>query len=207
MEVRVWIALVTLCVAGGLMPGPAVMLVTASAMRYGFGPAMLSAVGVCAGNLLWIALAVSGASALAHALPSAFLAFKLAGVGYILVLAWHTARAGALDLTRREPPPRRRLLAAGLGVQLANPNALVFFGGLLPAYLDPDRSLLVQCATIMATVTTTELFGLSLYAGAARWLARRFASPTFAVWFNRGAAVVMAASALFAFYRTWASTR
>ncbi len=207
MELRVWIALVTLCVAGGLMPGPAVMLVTASAMRYGFRPAMLSALGVCAGNLLWITLAVSGASALAHTLPLAFLALKSTGVGYILVLAWRTARAGALDLTRREPPPRRRLLAAGLGVQLANPNALVFFGGLLPAYLDPERSLVVQCAAIMATVTTTELFGLSLYAGAARWLARRFASPPFAAWFNRGAAAVMAASALFAVWSTWTAAR
>ena len=72
--------------------------------------------------------------------------------------------------------------------------------------VDPDRSLLVQCAAIMATVTTTELFGLSLYAGAARWLARRFASPTFAVWFNRGAAGVMAASALFALWSTWTAS-
>jgi threonine/homoserine/homoserine lactone efflux protein len=203
MELRVWVALVSLCVAGGLMPGPAVMVVTTSAMRYGFGRAMLAAFGICAGNLLWIALAVSGASALARALPSAFLALKLAGVGYILVLAWRTARAGALDIARREPPPRGRLFGAGLGVQLANPNALVFFGGLLPAYLAPDQSLLVQCAVVMATVTTTELFGLSIYAGGAHWLARRFASPTFATWFNRGAAAVMAASALFAAWSTW----
>jgi len=205
MELRVWIALVSLCVAGGLMPGPAVMVVTTSAMRYGFGPAMLPALGVCAGNLLWIALAVSGAAALARALPSAFVALKIAGVCYILVLAWRTARAGALDLARREPPPRGRLFGAGLGVQLANPNALVFFGGLLPAYLDPDGSLVAQCAVVMATVTTTELFGLSTYAAGAHWLARRFASPTFAAWFYRGAAATMAASALFALWSTLAS--
>ena len=206
MELRVWIALVTLCVAGGLMPGPAVMVVTTSAMRYGFGPAMLPALGICAGNLLWIALAVSGASALAHALPSAFLALKLAGICYILVLAWRTARAGALDIARREPPPRGRLFGAGLGVQLANPNALVFFGGLLPTYLDPGNSLLVQCAVVMATVTATELFGLSTYAAGAHWLARHFASPTFAAWFCRGAAATMATSALFAAWSTWGTT-
>jgi len=204
MELRVWVALVTLCIAGGLTPGPAVMLVTTSAMRYRFGPAMLAALGVCAGNLLWVALAVSGAAALARALPSAFLTLKVAGIGYILVLAWRTAHAGTLDLARREPPPRGQLLGGGLAVQLANPGALVFFGGLLPAYLDPERSLLVQCAVVMATVTTTELLGLSLYAAAAHWLARRFASPTFVAWFCRGAAATMAASALFAAWSTWA---
>src|SRR5262245_64284339 len=129
MDLRIWIALVTLFVAGALTPGPAVMLVTTSSMRYGFWPAMLPALGICTANLLWVALATSGASTLAHAVPTAFLALKLAGVCYILVLAWRTARTGPLDLARREPPPRARLFAGGLGVQLANPGALVYFGG------------------------------------------------------------------------------
>jgi threonine/homoserine/homoserine lactone efflux protein len=90
-----------------------------------------------------------------------------------------------------------------VALQLANPNALVYFGVLLPAYLDPQTSLVVQCAVIMLTVTATELTGLVTYALAARWLARRFTSPAFATAFNRSAASVMAASAVFAVYATW----
>jgi homoserine/homoserine lactone efflux protein len=202
VELRVWAALLALCVAGGLMPGPAVMLVTTSAMRYGARASMLAAVGICTSNLIWAALAVSGAAALAHAFPAAFLALKLVGVGYVVLLAWRIARSAPVDLVRREPPPRARLYGRGVGLQLANPNALVFFGGLLPAYIDADRSLVVQAAAIMATVTSTELFGLGVYAGAAQWLARRFASRTFATWFFRGAALTMASSALFAVWRT-----
>jgi threonine/homoserine/homoserine lactone efflux protein len=191
-----------LCLAGGLTPGPAVMLVTTSSMRYGARASMLAAAGICTSNCIWAAIAVSGAAALAHAFPAAFVTLKLVGVGYVVLLAWRIARSAPVDLVRREPPPRGRLYGRGIGLQLANPNALVFFGGLLPAYIDPDGSLVLQAAAIMATVTATELFGLGIYAAAAQWLARRFASVTFATWFFRGAALTMAASALFAVWRT-----
>jgi len=206
MEPGVWLALVTLFLAGGLTPGPAVMLVTTSSMRYGFWPAMLPAIGICVANLMWVALAASGASALAHAFPAGFAAVKIAGIGYIFWLAWRMAFSEPVDLSRREPPPRARLFARGIGLQLANPNALVYFAGLLPAYMDLGRSLILQCAVIMATVTTTELTGLVLYAAAANLLARLLASTTFALWFYRGAALAMAGSAAFAVHATWAST-
>jgi homoserine/homoserine lactone efflux protein len=71
------------------------MLVTTSSMRYGFWPAMLPSIGICVANLAWVALAASGASALAHAFPSAFAALKLAGIGYIFWIAWRMAYSWA----------------------------------------------------------------------------------------------------------------
>lgn len=202
MDFRVWLALVTLFLAGGLTPGPAVMLVTTSSMRYGFRPAMMPALGICVANLIWVTLAVSGVAALAPELPNAFLTLKLAGIGYILWLAWRMARAAPIDLAACEPPPRKQLFGHGVGLQLANPNALVYFGGLLPAYVDAQRSMLAQSVLIATTITTTELCGLVLYAAAADRLARRFASRTFALWFCRCAALAMATSAVFAVYAT-----
>lgn len=206
MEAGVWFALLALFLAGGLTPGPAVMLVTTSSIRYGFWPAMAPAIGICLSNIVWIVLAASGASALAHAFPTGFLILKLAGVAFICWIAWRMAFSGPVDLVRAAPPPKARLLAHGVGLQLANPNALVFFGGLLPAYIDPNRSLVAQAGIIIATITITELLGLIIYAGAANWLSRRFASPAFAKGFYRLAALAMAGSAAFAVYATWAST-
>jgi threonine/homoserine/homoserine lactone efflux protein len=206
MEITVWLALLTIFAFGGLTPGPAVMLVTTSSMRYGFAPAMLPSLGICAANIIWVALAASGVSLLAHAFPLGFLAIKIVGVGYIFWLAWRMAFAGPVDLTRRAPPPRRDLFVRGVGLQLANPNALVFFGGLMPAYFDPDKSLVIQSLIVMATVSLTEMFGLVIYAAAADGLAKRFASAAFARWFFRLAALAMAGSAVFAVYSTWAST-
>lgn len=206
MEFGVWLAFFTMFLAGGLTPGPAVMLVTTSSIRYGFWASMAPAIGICVGNVIWVTLAASGASALAHTFPAAFLVLKVAGIAFILFLAWKTAFGEPIDLLRREPPPKTKLFAHGVGLQLANPNALVYFGGLMPAYIDADKDLATQVAILLVTVTLTEMFGLIIYAVGADALARRFQSKTFARWFFRVAALTMAASASFAVYSTWTAT-
>lgn len=206
MEFWVWANFTLLFLAGGLTPGPAVMLVTTASIRYGFWPAMIPAIGICVANLVWISLAASGVAIVAKSFPEAFLAFKLAGIAFIVWLAWRTAFGAPVDLLRREPPPRRKLFVNGVGLQLANPNALVYFGGLLPTYFNPDHDLVPQVLISMATVTVCEMFGLTVYAAGADALARRFQSLAFAMWFYRLAALAMVVSAGFAVYLTWAAT-
>ncbi|MBB34742.1 MAG: lysine transporter LysE [Hirschia sp.] len=203
MELSVWLALILLFLSGGLTPGPAVMLVASSSVKYGFAPAMVAGLGVSVANLAWVGLAASGAAALASQFPMVFTGLKLAGACFILYLAFTMARqAEPVTVTSRTPPRRGALFARGIGLQLSNPNALVFFGGLLPAYFDPDRPLMMQLTIVIATITATELFGLAIYAGAADALSRRFADPSFVRVFNISAAILMAGSALFALYAT-----
>lgn len=206
MDGLVWLNFTMLFLAGGLTPGPAVMLVTTASIRYGVWVSIAPALGICFANLIWISLAASGVALLAKAFPAAFLALKLVGIAFIIWLAWRTAFGTPIDLLRREPPPRGKLFANGVGLQLANPNALVYFGGLLPAYFDASRDLAPQVAISMATVTVCEMFGLMVYAACADVLARRFQSQAFARWFFRLAAFVMVASAVFAIYLTWQAT-
>ena len=203
MEVGVWFSFFMLFLAGGLTPGPAVMLVTTSSIRYGFWAAMIPSIGICAANLIWITLAVSGATALAHAFPLGFVALKVIGIGFILFLAWKTAFGAPVDLTKREPPPKGKLFATGVGLQLLNPNALVYFVVAMPGFIDASGDLFLQAIVLMITVTLCEMFGLAVYAAGAEALARRFQSAVFARWFFRIAATVMAASALFAIWATW----
>ena len=203
MDFSVWLALVALFLAGGLTPGPAVILVTSSSLKYGFWPSMLAAIGVSSANLFWIALAASGAAALAGAYPTAFFILKLSGVGFILWLAWSMTRSTDAIIVKTGSVPRASVLyIKGVFLQLANPNALVFFGGLLPAYIDIERSLIDQVGIMVATVTVTEMAGLAIYAFAADTLSRRFVHPSFARAFNRVAAVLMAGSAIFALIAT-----
>jgi threonine/homoserine/homoserine lactone efflux protein len=203
VEPAAWLALVSLFLAGGLTPGPAVMLIVTCSIRYGFGAAMVAGLGVCAANLVWTSLAVAGAAALSHAVPTLFSVLKLGGLGFVIYLGARVARGGAVDLSREQAPPRARLFGSGMGLQLANPNALVYFGGMLPAYIDPERPALTQALIIMASVTVTELGGLAIYAASSDALARRFASQAFATTFFRLAALAMVSSAVVGVYSTW----
>ena len=65
MDLSVWIALVALFFAGGLTPGPAVMLVMSTSLRYRAPTALIPALGVSAANLVWISLAAGGIAAFA----------------------------------------------------------------------------------------------------------------------------------------------
>jgi homoserine/homoserine lactone efflux protein len=206
MDVWVWLNFTLLFLAGGLTPGPAVMLVTTASIRYGFWPSITPALGICLANLIWIALAASGVAVVAKAFPDAFLVLKVLGIAFIAWLAWRTAFGAPVDLLRREPPPRSRLFVNGVGLQLANPNALVYFGGLLPTYFNPDQDLIPQVIISMLTVTVCEMFGLMVYASGADALAKRFRSQAFATGFFRVAAAAMLLSAGFAVYLTWATT-
>ena len=206
MDVWVWLNFTLLFLAGGLTPGPAVMLVTTASIRYGFWPSITPALGICLANLIWIALAASGVAVVAKAFPDAFLVLKVLGIAFIAWLAWRTAFGAPVDLLRREPPPRPRLFVNGVGLQLANPNALVYFGGLLPTYFNPDQDLIPQVIISMLTVTVCEMFGLMVYASGADALAKRFRSQAFATGFFRVAAAAMLLSAGFAVYLTWATT-
>lgn len=205
MAFEVWVSFLLLFLAGGLTPGPAVMLVTTSSIRYGFWPAMAPAIGVCAANLVWITLAVSGATTMAHTFPVGFVALKVIGIAFILFLAGRTAFGAPVDLLRKEPPPRARLFATGVMLQLLNPNALVYFVVAMPGFIDTSRDLVTQAIVLMITVTACEMFGLMIYAAAADALSRRFQSKAFATWFFRIAALTMAASALFAVFATWST--
>ena len=209
--------MIILFAAGGLTPGPAVMLVIASSLRYGAALAMVAALGVCAANVVWITLAASGAGVLAEQHPTLFMCLKLAGLVFIIWLAWSTATQPVSthfeeDVTdvfgtgARKPAKYGRLTALffrGAGLQIANPNALVFFGGLLPAFFAVDHPILPQAMVMVGTVTVTELFGLTVYALGARALSHRFSDPVFARIFYVCAGMVMAGSVIWAMLSQW----
>ena len=99
-------------------------------------------------------------------------------------------------------PKRAALFGRGFGLQLANPNALVFFGALLPGFFDASRPLAPQITIMVATITVSEMTGLFVYAFAADRMAKSFSDPAFARWFNIGAATLMVGSAAFAVWAT-----
>lgn len=200
MEFETWLKLVALFMAGGLTPGPAVMLVLASAFRYGFRPAMLAALGIASANVIWLALAASGAMALIAVYPKAFFTLKIIGLCVIIYLAMSTifgplpnAEAAADDA-----PPRAKLYSRGLALQISSPMPLVYFGLLLPVYFNASAPLAPQVLIMFLTVTATELIGLAAYAYGAERIKQFLRGPRAARAFNIIIGCVMIISGLWA---------
>jgi len=204
MELELWLSLVALFFTGGLTPGPAVMLVLASSFRYGFKPALLPALGVASANVLWLCLAASGTAVLFEIYPKATLALKCLG---IVVLGWMAISVMIGPLPRLEPDPddapkKPRLYVKGFLLQITSPMPLVYFGMLLPLYFQAEKALPPQFLIMLVTITILELFGLSVYAYAAKSIRRFLQNPRMGRIFNLLIGVIMVASGIFAVLST-----
>ena len=79
---------------------------------------------------------------------------------------------------------------------------LVYFGMLLPLYFVADKALVPQFLIMLVTITSLEMFGLSVYAYAAQKIRHVLNRPRTARIFNILIGVVMLASGLFAIFFT-----
>jgi len=181
-----------------LSPGPSVLLVTSLALTRGATAGRRAALGVLAANALYFAISASGLVA-AHALSrEVFLAIKWCGAAYLIWLGVRMiarsfrAHAGASPLP---PASSARSFWQGFVTQGANPNLLVYFGAILPQFVDAAQALPGQIAILAASSFAIELAVLSLYAALA-FRAGRFAAPRSRVVAERvGGGLLVAAGA------------
>jgi threonine/homoserine/homoserine lactone efflux protein len=139
VHVLSFIALTGLLVA---IPGPAVILILKSTLLRGRRSAMLVAVGVLGGDLVWAAAAVGGVTAVVIASRPAFEALRLAGAAYLIYLGLKLllGRADHLVVTDRVATGMvassgRRSFGEGMLCELSNPKTLVVFTSVIPQFL------------------------------------------------------------------------
>ncbi|HEY0266480.1 MAG TPA: LysE family translocator [Rhizomicrobium sp.] len=168
-----------------LTPGPTVMLISAYGFRGGFRDALAAIAGTQTGNMLWYAICVTGLGALVTASPLAFKAIRLAGAAYLIWLGgfglWKSLRASS---DAHGPRLLGRPYVQATLTQLGNPKAILFFGALVPQFLDTHAALLPQYVVMFAVTFLGESVILTGYG----WLAAhggRIASAHHAVWRER----------------------
>jgi homoserine/homoserine lactone efflux protein len=186
-----------------LTPGPAVLLVLATALRRGSARSIFSSLGILSANTLYFALSATSVGALLLTSYRIFFLVKWIGAGYLIFLGLKAllGKAHALSGPADEAAPERsaiRLLLDGVVLQMSNPKAIVFFAALLPQFIDPNRPVGLQVIILAATSVTLEFFillGYGLLAGRASAVARE---PRYAKWTNRvsGALLISAGSGL-----------
>jgi threonine/homoserine/homoserine lactone efflux protein len=164
-----------------ITPGPNNLMLAASGLGFGLKRSIPHLLGVSVGFAALLLFCGLGVGAVLMELPSAALALKVAGTGYLAYLAW-TMRGNTVS-TGTRAGARPWSFAAAAAFQFANPKAWimaltcasVFLPGLGTGWMALALLCLVACAINLPCVATWALLGSSIRdtLNDARWQ-RRF---------------------------------
>lgn len=151
-----------------LTPGPTVMLITAYGFKGGFREALAAIAGTQTGNFLWYVICVTGLGALVTTSALVFHAVRLLGAAYLIGIGI-VALSKSFRTAADQHGPRlmgKPYIQATL-TQLGNPKALLFFGAIVPQFLDTHAPLMRQYLLMYAVTFVGESLILTGYG----WLA------------------------------------
>ncbi|MEZ9232311.1 LysE family translocator [Vibrio amylolyticus] len=168
MSLSATVALFIAMALSALIPGPSVLAVLSRSISNGFKQGFLVIVGVLLADYLFIALALTGLSAVSAIMGEFASLLKYIGITYLFWLAYTTWTAS----TATEPKPEveskitRSSILTGLLTTLANPKAILFYMGFFPAFIDMGTLSLSGIISIIVIVTLSVGGVLALYAWA-----------------------------------------
>ncbi|WP_243704734.1 LysE family translocator [Micromonospora sp. KC723] len=162
--------LATLVVAA--TPGTGVVYTLSAALSQGQRAGLVAAVGCTLALVPHLVAVGTGLAALLHASPTAFDVVRYVGVGYLLYLAWVTARDRSGLADDPVARPAYRVITSAVLVNLLNPKPVLFLLAFLPQFVSADapdstRQLLLHGAVFML-VTLVVFAGYGILAGALR---------------------------------------
>ncbi|AKJ30954.1 LysE family translocator [Caldimonas brevitalea] len=183
-----------------ISPGPAVLQVLGHAIANGALRAQASVLGILAGNLVYCTLSALGLGAILIASPTLFGVLRYLGVAYLLYI-------GVRRMLARSQPLAVKAAGAGFGpltlfrdsllLQLSNPKSLLFFGAMLPTFVDPARPAGPQIFTLGVLAILLELPVLAAYALLGARIATSVENPRYHRWLDLACGGMLVVAALF----------
>jgi threonine/homoserine/homoserine lactone efflux protein len=151
-----------------LVPGPAVLYITARSANQGRLAGLVSVLAIETANFAQAVAATLGLSAILLSSALAFDVVKYLGAAYLIYLGVRkllVSEEGAVDeVVRKES--LSRIYWQGLAVNLLNPKTALFFFAFLPQFVDPDKgnvmgqTLLLGALFVGMAIITDSLYAL-----------------------------------------------
>ena len=171
-------------------PGTGVLYTVTTGLTMGARAAFVAAIACTIGIVPHLAAAITGVAALLHASAEAFEAIRIAGVVYLLWMAWVTWRDRTPLTVESEggASPASRIVARGILVNLLNPKLTIFFVAFLPQFIDPTTTdqltPMLGLSGVFMVLTLVVFTGYGAFAaGVRRHIIER---PGVVTWLRRG---------------------
>jgi threonine/homoserine/homoserine lactone efflux protein len=147
-----------------ISPGAGLAAILSRALGAGPKAGFAVTTGLILGDFTFIGIAMIGLSAVASAMGPMFQVVKYAGAAYLVWLGYKalTSREQLLDIAAKSSGALWRDVALGLFVTMGNPKPILFYGALLPTFLDMTKIGLSDFL-IMGTIVT--LISYPVYGG------------------------------------------
>lgn len=125
-----------------LVPGTGVIYTLAIAMGRGRAASVAAAFGCTLGILPHMTAAILGLAALLHASAVLFHTVKIAGVLYLLWMAWQALSEHGMLRAEPERAPMRHgaIIGRGVLINILNPKLSMFFLAFLPQFVPADAA-------------------------------------------------------------------
>jgi threonine/homoserine/homoserine lactone efflux protein len=185
-----------------LTPGQDTIFIVGRSLADGVRAGAAAAVGIAVGSVGHTLAVAFGLSALIALSPATFVAIKLVGAAYLIVLGLRALFAPPNRRGSLEVVPTRTVLVAsfrqGVITNLQNPKVALFFLALLPQFVSHSSTTkTLAMLTLGATfVTSGLLWCLVLALGAARFRAVLLGRPIYEIVMRRLVGVVFIALGL-----------
>lgn len=143
------------------IPGPAMLYAAAQTMARGRWSGFMAAFGIHLGGYVHVIAAAVGLSVLFHAVPTLYMAVKLAGAAYLIWLGISLIRAKAQGeevAFRIEPKSGRRAFFESIAVEVLNPKTAIFFVAFLPQFIDASASFPVWLQFVLLGMIVNLMF-------------------------------------------------
>lgn len=172
------LALVGIWIAAIASPGPDVVQIARLGVK-SRAAGVACAVGIMAGNTLWIAASLLGLSALIQAVPEILAVLQLVGGAYLFYMGAGAVRAGLAArrlgagvgvgvgegpqeaASQATAPTTGKAFGIGAATNLSNPKAVLFFGAVFAQFIRPGMGL----EWMMVILFTLVVIGFAWFVG------------------------------------------
>ncbi len=183
MSLEGWAVFATFWAVFVVSPGPNAVNCIVNGMTYGYRRALWGVLAILTQAALFLFLSALGVTALIAASPTAFLAARLIGAAFLVLLGLR----GWMVATRPVPTAAHGGAIYGKAFAIATINVKSVAGYLaaFSLFVQPNVPIWSQMAAIVPTALTLTAFSYAGYTALGTWLGRLAYGAVMNLWFRR----------------------